>query len=95
MTTITEPCTLIIFGVTGHLSRNKLLPALYHLEEAERLPEKVTIVGFGRRDWTDEQEAPLRQERAFARGDFESYLVMHLLNHSNASALPLLQFQHE
>ncbi|MCP3851506.1 MAG: glucose-6-phosphate dehydrogenase [Gammaproteobacteria bacterium] len=52
---MTEPCTLIIFGVTGHLSKNKLLPALYHLEEAERLPEKVTIIGFGRRDWTDEQ----------------------------------------
>jgi len=43
---ITEPCTLIIFGVTGHLSKNKLLPALYHLEESRRLPEKVTIVGL-------------------------------------------------
>ncbi|MCW8929283.1 MAG: glucose-6-phosphate dehydrogenase [Gammaproteobacteria bacterium] len=52
-----EPCTVIIFGVTGHLSKNKLLPALYHLEEANRLPEEVTIIGFGRRDWTDEQWA--------------------------------------
>lgn len=52
---ISEPCTLIIFGVTGHLSQNKLLPALYHLEEANRLPDEVTIIGFGRRDWTDEQ----------------------------------------
>jgi len=57
MTPITEPCTLIIFGVTGHLSRNKLLPALYHLEEANRLPEGVTIIGFGRREWSDEQWA--------------------------------------
>ena len=54
---ITEPCTLVIFGVTGHLSTNKLLPALYHLEQANRLPDKVTIVGFGRRDWTNEQWA--------------------------------------
>lgn len=54
---VTEPCTLIIFGVTGHLSKNKLLPALYHLEEARRLPNDVTIVGFGRRDWSDEQWA--------------------------------------
>ncbi|MCU7799700.1 MAG: glucose-6-phosphate dehydrogenase [gamma proteobacterium symbiont of Lucinoma myriamae] len=54
---MTEPCTLIIFGVTGHLSKNKLLPALYHLEESRRLPEKVTIVGFGRRDWSNEQWA--------------------------------------
>jgi len=52
---IKEPCTVIIFGVTGHLSKNKLLPALYHLEEAERLPRDVTIIGFGRRDWQDEE----------------------------------------
>ncbi len=54
---ITEPCTLVIFGVTGHLSRNKLLPALYHLEESKRLPKEVTIVGFGRRDWSNDEWA--------------------------------------
>ena len=26
------PCTFVIFGATGNLSRVKLLPALYHLE---------------------------------------------------------------
>jgi glucose-6-phosphate 1-dehydrogenase len=52
---LNEPCTVVIFGVTGHLSRNKLLPALYHLEKANRLPRAVTIMGFGRRDWSDEQ----------------------------------------
>ncbi|HHH46151.1 MAG TPA: hypothetical protein ENK53_03965, partial [Thiotrichales bacterium] len=26
-----EPCTFVIFGATGNLSINKLLPALYHL----------------------------------------------------------------
>ncbi len=49
-----EPCTFIIFGVTGNLSRNKLLPALYNLEKANRLPEQMKIIGFGRRDYTDE-----------------------------------------
>jgi len=52
---IEEPCTLVIFGVTGHLSNHKLLPALYHLEKLQRLPEKMTIVGFGRRDWSNKQ----------------------------------------
>ena len=32
-----EPCTLVIFGATGNLSRIKLLPALYQLERAARL----------------------------------------------------------
>jgi len=49
-----EPCTFVIFGATGNLAINKLLPALYHLEQAGRLPDGMTIIGFGRRDWNDE-----------------------------------------
>ncbi len=66
----TEVCTLIIFGVTGHLSINKLLPALYHLENSGRLPENVTILGFGRREWSDEQWADevLAEIKKHARG---------------------------
>ncbi|MGM0595062.1 MAG: glucose-6-phosphate dehydrogenase, partial [Pseudomonadota bacterium] len=50
-----EPCTFIIFGATGNLTRNKLLPALYHLESAGRLPEGMAIVAFARRGWNDEE----------------------------------------
>ena len=50
-----EPSTFVIFGATGNLARNKLLPALYHLESDGRLPEQMAIVGFSRRDWTDEE----------------------------------------
>lgn len=50
-----EPCTFVIFGATGNLSRNKLLPALYHLEQAEKLPEEMIILCFGRRDWDDDK----------------------------------------
>ncbi len=50
-----EPCTFVIFGATGNLSQNKLLPALYHLEQARRLPPNMAIMGFGRREWDDEQ----------------------------------------
>lgn len=46
-----EPCTYIIFGATGNLSRLKLMPALYHLEVAERLPEGTMILATGRRPW--------------------------------------------
>ncbi|HHQ42574.1 MAG TPA: glucose-6-phosphate dehydrogenase, partial [Chromatiales bacterium] len=51
--TALDPCTFVIFGATGNLSRTKLLPALYHLEAAGRLPERCRIVGFGRRPWDD------------------------------------------
>ena len=47
------PCTFVIFGATGNLATNKLLPALYHLEAAGRLPESLNIVAFSRRPWDD------------------------------------------
>ena len=46
-----DPCTLVIFGATGNLSRLKLMPALYSLEVERRLPDKMVILAFGRRPW--------------------------------------------
>ncbi|OBS08769.1 glucose-6-phosphate dehydrogenase [Acidihalobacter prosperus] len=48
-----DPCTFVIFGATGNLAENKLLPALYHLDGAGRLPGALNVVGIGRRDWDD------------------------------------------
>ena len=49
------PCTFVIFGATGNLASNKLLPALYHLEAAARLAESLSIVAFARRPWSDDE----------------------------------------
>jgi len=50
-----EPCTYVIFGATGNLSRIKLMPALYHLDVAGRLPEGTQILAIGRRPWDQQQ----------------------------------------
>ena len=42
---ITDPCTLAIFGAGGNLSQRKLIPALYRLEIAKRLPEQMVLLG--------------------------------------------------
>ncbi|WP_446744944.1 glucose-6-phosphate dehydrogenase [Silvibacterium acidisoli] len=47
---IPEPGVVVIFGASGDLTKRKLLPALYHLEEAGLLPEQFGIVGVARRD---------------------------------------------
>jgi glucose-6-phosphate 1-dehydrogenase len=47
---IPEPCVVVIFGASGDLTKRKLLPALFHLEQAGLLPEQVRIVGVARRD---------------------------------------------
>ncbi|MFU8788003.1 MAG: glucose-6-phosphate dehydrogenase [Methylobacter sp.] len=46
-----DPCTYTIFGATGNLSRIKLMPSLYHLDAAGRLPEGTRILAIGRRPW--------------------------------------------
>jgi glucose-6-phosphate 1-dehydrogenase len=47
------PCSFVIFGATGNLASNKLIPALYRLELAGKLPEGLSFIAFARRDWDD------------------------------------------
>lgn len=47
------PYTMIIFGVTGDLVRQKVAPALFHLHETGNLPDRFVVVGFSRRHLTD------------------------------------------
>jgi len=49
-----EPFTLVIFGASGDLTRRKLIPAVYALSCERLLPEGFSVVGFARRDKTDE-----------------------------------------
>ena len=51
---IAGPCGLVIFGVTGDLSRKKLMPAIYDLANRGLLPPGFSLVGYARRDWADE-----------------------------------------
>ena len=70
---MTAACAYVIFGATGNLSREKLMPALYHLEVAGKLPDGTRILATGRRDW-DNAEC-LRQVRGWvqkkARGQLD------------------------
>jgi glucose-6-phosphate 1-dehydrogenase len=54
-TRVPEPCAVVLFGATGDLTHRKLVPALYHLARGGNLPAECAIVGFARRDWSDDQ----------------------------------------
>ena len=45
-----EPGAVVIFGASGDLTKRKLLPALFHLEQQGLLPKEFAIVGVARRD---------------------------------------------
>ena len=51
---ITPPCTIVIFGASGDLTRRKLLPALYNLLLDGLLPDNFAVLGLGRKDLSDE-----------------------------------------
>src|SRR5437588_7745908 len=50
---VPQPCSVVIFGATGDLTHRKLLPALYNLAADGELPPAVTVIGFARREKSD------------------------------------------
>src|ERR1700761_2102409 len=44
-----DPSIVVIFGASGDLTKRKLLPALYHLEQSGFLPENFAVLGVARR----------------------------------------------
>ncbi len=64
-----DPCTVVIFGASGDLTARKLIPALYHLYEEGALPQPFKVIGFARREKTDEdwREELLQGFRKFSR----------------------------
>src|SRR5919197_3997740 len=52
---VPQPCSIVIFGATGDLTHRKLVPALYNLAADGELPPDVVIIGFARRDKSDDE----------------------------------------
>jgi glucose-6-phosphate 1-dehydrogenase len=70
---IAGPSALVIFGVTGDLSRKKLMPAVYDLANRGLLPPGFGLVGFARRNWSDEdfEQVVLEAVQKYARTPFD------------------------
>jgi glucose-6-phosphate 1-dehydrogenase len=62
-----DPCTIVIFGGSGDLSKRKLLPALYELHLENRLAPETAIVGYAR---TGESDETYRSEMHDAVAEF-------------------------
>jgi glucose-6-phosphate 1-dehydrogenase len=49
-----QPCAVVIFGATGDLARNRLIPDLYNLARKGLLPGAFAVVAFARRPFTSD-----------------------------------------
>ncbi|RMH36901.1 MAG: glucose-6-phosphate dehydrogenase [Nitrospirae bacterium] len=58
---LTQPCSLVIFGASGDLTKRKLLPALYNLLLDGLLPPCL-VLGLGRKPWSDEDFRQVARE---------------------------------
>src|SRR3546814_7289654 len=77
---IAGPSALVIFGVTGDLSRKKLMPAVYDLANRGLLPPGFGLVGFARREWSDQdfEQVVLDAVKAYARTPFDEAVWLQL-----------------
>ena len=69
---IAGPCGMVLFGVTGDLSRKKIMPAIYDLANRGLLPPGFSLIGFARRDWADQDFAQIVHDavKQHARTEF-------------------------
>ena len=69
---IAGPCGMVLFGVTGDLSRKKVMPAVYDLANRGLLPPGFSLIGYARRDWADQDFAQIVHDsvKQYARTEF-------------------------
>ena len=74
-----KPCALVIFGATGDLTHRKLIPALYNLAADGDLPPGMAVIGFARRDKSDDDFRKEMEEatKKFSRQPVQQELWDH------------------
>jgi glucose-6-phosphate 1-dehydrogenase len=82
-----QPCTLVIFGGGGDLSKRKLLPAMYNQALDGALPANFALLGVALEEMDDDAY------RAFAREGIERYSRQPLDEHHWPDFEHLLHYQ--
>lgn len=84
-----DPCTLVLFGASGNLSRVKLMPGLFRLDLLGRLPEHMAILSVGRsevsrEDWLADIKGMLdaKFKKGYDQKVFERFIAR---NHYHAN----------
>lgn len=77
-----DETAFIIFGVTGDLTSRKLIPAIYELYRAERIPKNINLIGFARRDWSDEKLKSIFEDsiRKYSQSEIDEAQIEGLLS---------------
>jgi len=77
-----DPCSFVIFGVTGDLTHRLVIPALYNLAAGDLLPDKFCIVGVARKGMSSDQltDSLTKGLKQFATRPVDDTLAKQLLS---------------
>src|SRR6202140_4142550 len=76
-----DPCSIVIFGVTGDLAHRLVIPALYNLAANDLLPDNFCIVGIARKAMSSEEltESLTKGLHEFATRQVDDAIAKRLL----------------
>jgi len=76
-----DPCSFVIFGVTGDLTHRLVIPSLYNLEATGLLPDKFCVVGVARKGMSNDElrDSLMKGLRQFATRPVDDAIAKRLL----------------
>ncbi len=75
-----DPCSFVIFGVTGDLAHRLVIPALYNLAASDLLPDRFCLVGVARKGMTSDllRDSLMKGLRQFATQPVDNAIAQRL-----------------
>jgi glucose-6-phosphate 1-dehydrogenase len=75
-----DPCSFVIFGVTGDLAHRLVVPALYNLAANDLLPDNFCVVGIARKAMSNDdlRDSLMTGLRQFATRKVDDKIADHL-----------------
>lgn len=76
-----DPCSFVIFGVTGDLAHRLVIPALYNLAASDLLPDKFCVVGIARNGMSNDElrDSLMKGLQQFATRPVDNAIAQRLL----------------
>src|SRR5882724_9991836 len=76
-----DPCSFVIFGVTGDLAHRLVVPALYNLAASDLLPDRFCLAGVARKGMTSDRlrDSLMKGLRQFATRPVDDAIAQRLL----------------
>ena len=76
-----DPCSFVIFGVTGDLTHRLVIPSLYNLAATGLLPDKFCVVGVARKGMSNDalRDSLMKGLRQFATRPVDDAVAKRLL----------------